>query len=149
MTRDMSPLTAATALGVLALAPFALGLIYALGNAPDAAGRALRWLLPYTAVVVSFAGGAQWGRILAAGRRGLVDDLAFAALPALIAWPALIIPSPWRFLLLFLALVVAWLGDERGARSGWQGRGFLRLRRLLSAAVAAALLILGALTLFG
>ena len=42
--------------------------------------------------------------------------------------------------LLLVALVVAWLVDEYGARRGWQTHGFLQLRRVLTLVVGACVI---------
>ncbi|GAB3671299.1 DUF3429 domain-containing protein [Salinisphaera aquimarina] len=131
MANKRSPLTLATALGALALLPFIFGVYYAYSGYSLDARTALRWLLPYLATVVAFIGGVQWGRMLSQ-KNAAARDMALAVVPALIAWGALLTAAPWRGLLLLLALIVAWLVDEHGARRGWQRRDFLQLRRALT-----------------
>ncbi|ERJ19060.1 hypothetical protein T35B1_00895 [Salinisphaera shabanensis T35B1] len=131
MAKKRSALPAACALGLLALLPFAAGVYYAYDGYSLNARTALRWLLPYLATIVAFIGGVQWGRMLSAGRASGLD-MTLAVVPAIVAWGALLTAAPWRAVLLIVALLAAWLIDEHGARRGWQSRGFLQLRRLLT-----------------
>lgn len=121
-------------LGLLALIPFAAGVTYAYTGSTLDASTALRWLTPYLATIIGFIGGIQWGRMLSKPASRFLD-MAWAVVPALIAWGALLTANPWRVALLLVALLAAWLMDEYGARRGWQSRGFLQLRRLLTVVV--------------
>ncbi|ROO29518.1 hypothetical protein SAOR_03450 [Salinisphaera orenii MK-B5] len=142
MPNKRSPLSLAVVLGLAALVPFAVGVYVAWTGTSLDARSALRWLLPYLATVVAFIGGVQWGRMLAQ-RSAAPLDMALAVTPALIAWGALLTAAPWRGLLLLFALIAAWLIDEHGARQGWQKRGFLQLRRVLTLAVALCVIAMG------
>lgn len=142
MARPVSALSLATGLTALAVVPFAVGVYYAFAHSGDDAARSLHWLLAYLATVVSFIGGIQWGRMLAA-KQAPPQDMVLAVIPALIAWPALLISGPWPFFMLLAALVIAWLADENGARQGWQGRGFLHVRRIATLVVAACVIAIG------
>lgn len=135
MTRNTSALSSATVLGLIALLPFAAGLYYAYTGGHDEAILALHWLTAYLATIVSFVGGAQWGRMLAAARAPALD-MIIAVVPAVMAWAALLLGNPWQVLLLLAALMIGWLADENGRRRGWQGRGFMHLRRILTLVVA-------------
>lgn len=141
MATKRSALSAAVVLGLLALLPFAAGVWYAHAGTSLDARTAMRWLLPYLATIVAFVGGVQWGRMLSRGQAAGLD-MALAVMPAIIAWGALLTAAPWRGLLLVFALIVAWLIDEHGARRGWQSRGFLQLRRLLTLVVTACMVII-------
>lgn len=134
MAKKRSALPVACALGLLALLPFVVGVYYAYSGYSLNARTALRWLLPYLATIVAFIGGVQWGRMLSAGRASGLD-MTLAVVPAIVAWGALLTAAPWRAILLIGALLAAWLIDEHGARRGWQSRGFLQLRRLLTIVV--------------
>ena len=140
--RPVSALTQATGLGALALLPFVAGVYYAFTHDADQASSALHWLLAYLATIVSFIGGVQWGRMLA-HQSAEPADMVLAVVPALIAWPALLMSGPWPLLLLLAALVIAWLGDEKGRRAGWQSAGFLQLRRILTLVVLICVLAIG------
>jgi hypothetical protein len=134
MAKKRSALPVACALGLLALLPFVAGLYHAYSGYSLDARTALRWLLPYLATIVAFIGGVQWGRMLSAGRASALD-MTLAVSPAIVAWGALLTAAPWRAILLIAALLAAWLIDEHGAQRGWQSRGFLQLRRLLTLVV--------------
>lgn len=135
MPRKRSALSAAVILGLLALLPFGYGVYHAYAGSWLDAHDVLRWLWPYLATIVAFIGGVQWGRMLSRGQAAGLD-MALAVVPAIGAWGALLTASPWRGVLLVVALIAAWLIDERGARRGWQSRGFLQLRRLLTLVVS-------------
>jgi len=142
MASHRNALPLATILGLLALLPFVAGVYHAYAGTTLDARMSLRWLLPYLATVVSFIGGVQWGRMLSQTRASALD-MALAATPALLAWAALLSAAPWRGFLLLAALVVAWLLDERGMARGWQKRGFLQLRRVLTLAVGGCVIAIG------
>lgn len=142
MVKKRSALSLAVVLGLLALLPFAAGVYHAWTGSSLEARNALRWLLPYLATIVAFIGGIQWGRMLTQASAPPLD-MALAVTPALIAWAALLTAAPWRGALLLVALVVAWLIDEHGARQGWQTRDFLQLRRLLTLVVAVCVVVIG------
>lgn len=142
MARPVSALSLATGLTALAVVPFAVGVYYAFAHSGDDAAQSLHWLLAYLATVVSFIGGIQWGRMLAV-KQAPPQDMVLAVVPALIAWPALLIGGPWPFFMLLAALIIAWLADENGARQGWQGRGFLHIRRVVTLIVAACVIAIG------
>jgi len=144
-TRPNKPGTAislATGLGALALLPFVAGVYYAYAHDTDEAARAMHWLLAYLAIIVSFIGGVQWGRMLAT-KIASPADMVLGVVPALIAWPALLISGPWAFAMLLGALIIAWLADEKGRRAGWQSGGFLQLRRVLTLVVLVCMLAIG------
>jgi len=64
-------------------------------------GFALPALLSYTALILAFLGGIQWGRGLEHGGAG---RLLLAIVPALYAWGALQLPPFWALLLMLLGL---------------------------------------------
>lgn len=137
----ISPLQMAYGLGALAVLPFLLGVYYAYSHIPLNAARALTGLLAYLGIIIGFIGGVQWGRMLAVGKAP-PQDMALAVLPAIIAWPGVLMSNPWwSFFILLAALILAWLIDEHGYRVGWQSWGFLQLRRLLSATVALCVIV--------
>jgi hypothetical protein len=102
---------------------------------PDARDPAMRAFLAYGALILSFLGGARWGRAMAAGAG--TGQFAASVIPSLWGWLAwlLLPPVPALCLLAGGFALVAW----------WDGRGdaiaapgsFRRLRRGLSLAVLA------------
>lgn len=130
-------------LGLGGLIPFyaALALVY---TAPgEIAAVALRGLIGYGAVILSFLGGVWWGAGL---RSSDVGDrhMVLSVLPSLVAWPALYL-SPQNALLVLLAgHVASGLVDRIAALSGnlpaWYGR--LRVILAIGASLALALALL-------
>lgn len=99
-------------------------------------------LVGYGVAILSFMGGAQWGLAVRApdgGDRALRPYVA-AVVPALVAWPAGLLPPRYAFLLLaagFAALLAYDLWTvRRGEAPAWYGR----LRLQLTVAVVALLL---------
>lgn len=138
-TRNAPTLT--WGLGLLALLPFIAGAYVAIGGTAEAADRALDWLLVYATTIVSFIGGIQWG-LQIAGKRARLVDMTIAVCPALIAWIGVMWVEPWRFVLIIVALALAWLADENGRHQGWMPLYLLILRRVLSITVLVCLAII-------
>ena len=145
-TTGAPALMLATGLGLLALVPFGAGVYEAYAGTTLLPERVLHIALVYLATIVSFIGGVQWGLMLARGRAPALD-MMLGVVPALIAWPALLLGQAWgdawAFGLLLVALILAWGADERGHRQGWQHTGFLQLRRVLTIVVAGCVIAIG------
>jgi hypothetical protein len=127
--------------------PWALRLGYA-GLLPFVGGAGLVWLLgpsqqqafvaqalsAYAALIIAFLGGIHWGHVMKAGE-GAVLPLAWGVLPALLAWPALLMPAHAALVLHGLLLMGCYAVDRRlYAQAGVQG--WLTLRFRLSAVAA-------------
>lgn len=128
-------------LGAAGVIPFAaLALLMAIGGAgllaPEQAERILRL---YSALILSFMGGAQWGLATASTRGPSARALAVSVLPALFAWAAFLVPSRPGLLALAAAFLALMLYDlwtvSRGEAPAWYGR----LRIGLTFAVVASL----------
>lgn len=130
--------------------PWALRLGYA-GLLPFVGGAALVWLLgpsqqqafvaqalsAYGALIIAFLGGIHWGQVMKSGDSGAAAplSLAWGVLPALLAWPALLMPAHAALVLHGVLLLVCYAVDRRlYARAGVQG--WLTLRFRLSAVAA-------------
>ncbi|MBX7249932.1 MAG: DUF3429 domain-containing protein [Caulobacteraceae bacterium] len=100
---------------VLGLIPFfAAAGLYAWGR-PDQAGVALLTLLTYSAVSLSFLGGARWGHE-AAQERPRAGIIAGASLAPLAGWLLLVTPIPepkWQLAGLITLFLLQWLWDAR------------------------------------
>jgi hypothetical protein len=98
------------ALGLAGLLPFvASALAVALGP-PSWHDAALRALIAYAAVIVSFLGGIHWGSTTAAERDG---SRVWGVVPSLLAWPMLLVPAPrWALLGLAASLFACWAVDR-------------------------------------
>jgi hypothetical protein len=132
---------AAAWLGAAGLLPF-LGLALAaliLGGAASA--TALRALLAYGAVILSFLGGIHWGLAIAApATQRLTAWLCLSIIPSLLAWVALLLPAPAGLLLLAASIAAMLLPDRRATASGQAPAWYPALRLPLSAAAAISLL---------
>ncbi|MEQ8230297.1 MAG: DUF3429 domain-containing protein, partial [Gammaproteobacteria bacterium] len=109
------------------------------GLVPSA--TAARALVAYGAVILSFLGGIQWGLAIAGGAVAGWGRLGAAVVPALLAWPALLLPATAAYLLLacaFLAVLGAdLLLHARGQAPAW----YQRLRWPLTTVVTMCLLL--------
>jgi hypothetical protein len=140
------PLSVAT-LGGAGLAPFLIGLLFAWFE-PTAGGLPwVRIVVVYGAVILSFLGGIAWGLASAAAaqnprlqvRNGL---FAVSVVPALVGWVACFLPQPLGLLILAVSFVAMVLLDRHVAAEGLVPAWWMRLRSVLSAVAAMALLAL-------
>ena len=129
---------ATRALGWSGLLPFVGGAIAVSVGPPAWHDAALRALIAYGAVIVSFLGGIHWG-----SPTGPAHDGArlWGVVPSLLAWPLLLLPSA-RFALIGLAasLALCWAVD----RTRFPAMGLsalLPLRKLLSSVAMLSCLV--------
>jgi hypothetical protein len=125
---------ATQALGFAGLLPFVAGALAVAVGPPAWHDAALRALIAYAAVIVSFLGGIHWGTSPAAERDGA---RLWGVVPSLLAWPMLLVPAP-RVALIGLAasLIACWLVDR--ARFPSMGLAVLLPLRTRLTAVATA-----------
>lgn len=128
-------------LGYLGGLPFVACAALALLSDGHWRALALQALLAYGAVILSFVAALHWSRALqAAGTPDAGRLLVISVLPALLAWPTLLLPPREAAVMLSAAFLALYLFDRRAWRSHpW----FVRLRLHLSA-VAVSSLLLGA-----
>jgi hypothetical protein len=132
--------TAASATPALAVTAHRLGY---LGLVPCVAGALLVWvvrpeahpyvtlaLAAYAAIVVSFLGGIHWGLALQ-HTEPPTAPLAWGVVPALVAWPAVMMPPDSGLVILGVMLIVCYLVDRRLYPALGAGR-WLTLRFRLS-----------------
>jgi len=103
-------------------------------------------LYAYGAIILSFVGALHWGFAMSA--QGLdesrrVRSLIWSIVPALIAWPALLLAPAGATALLVLGFVAHYLQDRRLARSMAFPAWYMPLRLRLTT-IACLSLILGA-----
>jgi Protein of unknown function (DUF3429) len=126
-TEPISPVT--RALGWGGLLPFVGGALAVAVAPPAWHETALRALIAYGAVIVSFLGGIHWG-----SPTGAAHDAArlWGVVPSLLAWPLLLLPSSrWALIGLAASLALCWAVDR--ARFPAMGlAALLPLRTLLS-----------------
>lgn len=131
---------AANWLGAAGVLPFVIG---ALGSHIETgliATHALQVLLVYAAVIVSFMAGCQWGGwVASADQTRAWPRLLASVLPALAAWPALLLPPATALLVLAAAFVAVYVVDVLWFLAGWWPRWYLKLRTALTAAVLGTL----------
>lgn len=124
-------------LGLAGLLP-SIAVLLALLALPEWRGGAGRIGLAYGAVIASFVGGAWWGLACARaeGPPG-ARILVLSVVPALIAWPAVLLPAPTGFAVLALTFAVLLPTDARLQRDGIAPAWWMALRRVLSGGMAA------------
>lgn len=131
---------AGIALGAAGVLPFvgAAGAMFA--SDPVVSGVGLYVLSVYAAVVLAFVGAVHFGVAIARDHPQAHWQLALSALPALLAWLALVTLSPARALIafgfLFLAMLLA---DGFALRLDLLPRWYTRLRIPLTVIVCGAL----------
>ena len=123
-------------LGLAGLLPF-LGLLVAvlLGQV-WAAGA----LAAYGATILSFLGAVHWGLMLAAPGQAARTRLVGGVLPSLLAWVALLAPVRLGLGLLGLGMIALVVVETVATRRGLLPMAYLRLRWVLTAGAATALL---------
>lgn len=130
------------ALGWSGLVPFVAGALALALAPPSWHETALRALIAYAAVIVSFLGGIHWGAPTGATHDGA---RLWGVVPSLLAWPMMLLP--WERIALVglaLALLLCWMIDR--ARFAAMGlAALLPLRTLLSAVAIASCLVAAAL----
>lgn len=117
VSRNEAPPIALWIIAILALAPFPIfALAYAYG-AHDLEGRALTFILTWSAVILSFLGGVRWGLETAlisprAGRQ------VISMLSGVAAWLLLLArhhyPDSWILAGAIAAFLLQWLFDHQG-----------------------------------
>jgi Protein of unknown function (DUF3429) len=127
------PISPATrALGWSGLMPFVGGALAVAVAPPAWHDIALRALVAYGAVIVSFLGGIHWG-----SPTGAAHDAArlWGVVPSLLAWPLLLLPSSrWALIGLAASLALCWAVDR--ARFPAMGLAALMPLRTLLSSVA-------------
>jgi hypothetical protein len=139
----MSPIPSCAAwLGGLGVLPFGLCALLAMRSDGVLNAVGLKALLGYGAVILSFLGGIHWGLAISPDspeRTPSFGRLLVSVLPALIAWPALILPPAIGFNLLAGAFVAMFFVDVHTSRTGLAPSWYPRLRLPLSCAAATSL----------
>ena len=107
---------------------------------------ALRGLLAYGAVILSFLGGIHWG---AAMTRSIsqtdygIDSrrLGISVVPSLVGWTSLLIDARYGLAVLALGFAANLLLDIRSTRQGLAPPWYRRLRQPLTMIVVVALIV--------
>ena len=141
----------ALVLGLAGLLPFLLCGLLAVGQDGDRAAFAL---VGYGAVILAFLGGVHWGFALrepaAGGERA---RLTLGVVPSLVGWLALLLTMAVNAAAGMGLLLVGFLGvtlvESRATAAGLLPPSYMRLRYGLSGAVAAVLVLVLLMRLFG
>jgi Protein of unknown function (DUF3429) len=132
---------ATRALGYSGLLPFVGGALVVSVGPPAWHDTALRALIAYAALIVSFLGGIHWGSPTGAAHDGA---RAWGVVPSLLAWPLLLLPSArWALIGLAASLALCWAVD----RSRFPAMGLsalLPLRTLLTSVAILGCLVAAA-----
>jgi hypothetical protein len=106
---------------------------------------AIAALVTYSAVILSFLGGIEWG--LALSERGgtettRVAAMGLSAVPSLAGWAVLWLPSStWQVGTALAIFVAVWIADQWMASRGLLPTWFVDLRTAITALVAVVLAI--------
>ena len=100
----------ASRLAYAGLIPFVLGALLVWLVYPDVRSYASAALSLYAGAVVAFLGGIHWGIGFRDGDR---RSFAWGVVPALVAWPAALMPSDAGLVVHGVMLVVCYLVDRR------------------------------------
>lgn len=122
-------------LGTAGLLPFAAGaLLVWLVRDQEAHGFVAQALSVYAALIVSFLGGIHWGLAFRHAEPPM-PLLLWGVVPALVAWPAVLMP-PWSGLVLHGVMLVACYAVDRRIYPAEGVARWLTLRFRLSAVAA-------------
>jgi hypothetical protein len=100
-------------------------------------------LLYYTAIIITFVGGLNWGialfnEQLSQGQRKTL--LTYSVLPSLVVWLLMLLPAQW-YLLTSALLYLACYGIDRGLTLQDMPHEYAEMRRKLSFSVAGVLVM--------
>lgn len=123
------------------LIPFlaALAGLFILADAPR--DLALRALLAYAAVILSFVGAVHWGYLLHAGPDHAPRLLGLSTLPNLTAWVSLLLADRIALFVLTLAFPLLLLYEKASALNGILPGWYMIMRARLTGIVTATLVI--------
>ena len=123
------------------LIPFlaALAGLFILADAPR--DLALRALLAYAAVILSFVGAVHWGYLLHAGPDHAPRLLGLSTLPNLTAWLSLLLADRIALFVLTLAFPLLLLYEKASALNGILPGWYMTMRARLTGIVTATLVI--------
>ena len=133
-----SPDTTALRLAYAGLLPFLLGALLVWAVRSDVQAYVALALSAYAAVVLSFLGGIHWGltmRLPQPVPAGPAWGLVWGVVPALVAWPAAVMPPDAGLVILGLMLIVTYAVDRR-LYPAHGAAAWLTLRFRLSAVAA-------------
>ena len=128
-------------LGYAGLIPFVAAAGALLVGPPAVEALALRSLLAYGAVILSFMGAVHWGLAMTASRDDAVAQLSLSVLPGLLGWVALLLPAVPACLLLLVGFAGLYVFDLRAAPRGAVPDWYPALRLPLTTGVVLCLAV--------
>jgi len=131
-------------LGLGGLLPFLGAAIVVLAGPPSWQAVALASLTNYGAVILAFLGAVHWGfalPLIGPPPSAMAARLALGVVPALVGWVALLLPHTAGQAVLAAGILLTLSVEGGAARHGAVALSYLRLRSVLSAGAAAALLV--------
>ena len=111
-----NPDTTALRLAYAGLLPFVLGALLVWAVRAEVQAYVALALSAYAAVVLSFLGGIHWGLAMRQPQpatTGLARSLVWGVVPALVAWPAAVMPPDAGLVILGAMLIVSYAVDRR------------------------------------
>jgi hypothetical protein len=127
------------ALGYAGLLPFAACVLAIALLEGEGRALAVRALVAYGAVILSFLGAVHWGLLLRQPDAAAQARLAIGVVPSLAGWIALLLPDRYALALLVVAAGAFWLYEHRVVGPALLPPAYLDLRRHLSLAACALL----------
>ena len=120
--------------------PFIVATVFIFRGEAHVRVPAIAALVTYSAVVLSFLGGIEWGLALreeAGNERSRAVALGLSTVPSLAAWAVLWLPSPTQQLGTALGIFVfAWAADQYLTSRGLLPAWFVDLRTAITGVVA-------------
>lgn len=146
MTRPLASARIKRIAWILTLAgavPFAVATAFLFRGESYVRVPAIAALVTYSAVILSFLGGIEWGlglREEVGNERSRAVALGLGTVPSLAAWAVLWLPSPTYQLSTALAIfVLSWAADQYLASQGLLPAWFVDLRTAITGVVAVIL----------
>ena len=98
-------------LGFMGLLPFLAGAVWVITPVLPLKEIALKALILYGAVILSFLGGVRWGLAIAKMNANLARPLIFSVIPSLLGWVAALLEPKVGLLILALAFSSLYVAD--------------------------------------
>jgi hypothetical protein len=105
-------------LGFAGLIPFVVAAAVLFAGPARLEALALRSLLAYGAIILSFMGAVHWGLAMTSSRDDAIAQLSLSVLPALLGWVALLLPAVAACLFLLAGFAGLYWFDLRAAPRG-------------------------------
>jgi hypothetical protein len=128
-------------LGFAGLIPFLVAAAVLVAGPASLEALALRSLLAYGAIILSFMGAVHWGLAMTSSRDDAIAQLSLSVLPALLGWVALLLPAVPACLFLLAGFAGLYWFDLRAAPRGAVPDWYPALRLPLTTGVVLCLAV--------